>query len=57
MNAIWTLLTMLIYFADSLGPDGVVTGKVVCTAIVLAIFCQLGFAFIDWAECRHARQT
>jgi len=56
MTSVWTLLAVGVYLTGRLGPDGVVTGTVAETAILIAIISQAGFAFISWVEKRKTAQ-
>lgn len=54
MNNIWTLVAVMVYLGGRLGPDGIMTGMVAETALLVAVISQAGFAIIDVWLKRHA---
>lgn len=55
MKALWTIASSIIYIGGTLGPDGIMTGKIACTALLIAFATYGGFMLIDYASVRFAR--
>jgi hypothetical protein len=57
MNVLWTLAAVLMYVLGRLGLDGVMTGEVAGSSLLLAMAIYAGLLLVDFLRERRRSQN